>query len=114
MGCRIDHQSGRAARQVAGRAAQQKVVMYSDGGAVRSARVERDDSGVLDRIVRALHRSWRVWIGNQQTAAAGNGSAELAVIATRGVIGNNRDRGVEALRLGIPGGLLDPQAKARR
>src|SRR5712691_10976732 len=90
--------------------------MPSDRGAVRSAGVELDDPRVFDRIVGACYRSWRVWIGHQQTAAARNGAGagELAVIATRRVVGDGWDRCVEALRLGIPGGLLDPQAKANR
>src|SRR6266581_441034 len=90
--------------------------MQSDGGAVRSAGVELDNPGVFDRIVGAFYRIWRVWIGHQQTAAAGNeaGAGELAVIATQRVVGDGRDRCVEALRLGIPGGLLDPQARVKR
>src|ERR1700694_3196707 len=90
--------------------------MRSDGGAVRSAGVELDDPGVFDRIVGAFYRIWRVWIGHQQTAAAGNEAwaGELAVVATQRVFGDGRDRCVEALRLGIPGGLFDPQAKSRR
>src|SRR5438445_13533943 len=88
--------------------------MRSEGGAVRPAGVELDDPGVFDRIVGAFYRIGRIWIGHQQTAAAGSGACELAVIATRRVVGDDRDRCVEALRLRIPGGLLNPQAKPSR
>src|SRR5713226_2274079 len=90
--------------------------MWSDGCAIRSAGVELDDPGVFNRIVGACYRSWRVWIGHQQTTTArwGAGDNGLTVIATRRVVGDGRDRCVEALRLGILGGLLDPQAKANR
>ena len=43
---RIDDLSGRAARQVARRAAEQQIVMHSDGGAIRPAASDRDDAGV--------------------------------------------------------------------
>src|ERR1700676_2903508 len=88
--------------------------MQPDGGAVRSAGIERDHPGVFDRIVGAFYRIWVVWIGHQQTAAAGNGGCELAVIATRWIFGDDRNRCVEALRLGIPGGLFDREPESTR
>jgi hypothetical protein len=113
MGFGVDDQSGRATRQVAGRAAEQEVVMQSDGGAVRSARVERDYAHILDRIVCSLHyrtRSELVWIGDQKAAAAGNRTGELPIIATRRIVGDGRDRCVKALGLRVPGGRPVPRS----
>ena len=55
LGLRVDDQRGRVARVVGRRAAEQQIVMRSDRGAVRSARVERDDPGVRGRIEGAEH-----------------------------------------------------------
>src|SRR6266849_131398 len=90
--------------------------MQSDSGPVRPAVVELDDPGVFDRIVEAFRDVWVVWIGHQQTAAAGNGAGELTVIATRfrRVVGDGRDRCVETRCLGIPRGLLDREPGSTR
>src|SRR5579872_2380267 len=92
--------------------------MQSGGGSVRPAGVELNDPGIIDRIICALQCIWVVRIGYQKTAAAGNRDgrrrAELAIIAARWVVGNDRDRCVEALCLGVPGGLFDGEPETWR
>src|SRR5579871_1997561 len=112
VGGRVDHQSGGAAGQVSRRAAEQKIIVHANSSAIRPARIERNDSGVLDRVIGAFDAGRRMRIGYQQAAAAGNGAGQLAVVAAGRVVGNDGDRGVEALGFRIPGRLLDSEAKA--
>src|SRR5690242_348510 len=117
MGHGVDDQSGRATRQVPRRTTEQEVVVHSDGGAIRAAGIERDYAHIFDRIVCSLHYRAGielVRISDQKAAAAGNRAGELAIIAAWRIVGNDRDRCVEAFRLWIPGGLLKAQAEARR
>src|SRR5215475_4473095 len=101
----VDHQGDRVARIVRRRAAQQEIVMRSDGRAVRSAGMERDDAGIGGRIEGTLDGSGlreRLGVGDQQAAVAGDRPRKLSKVATRRVVGDDRDRRIEALGLRIP------------
>jgi hypothetical protein len=114
VGGGVDHKGRGAGRVIARCAAEQQVIMHADGGPIRSTRVERDHPDVRDRVEGTLNSARRVRIGHQQTAAARGAATrrELAEITAHRIVGNYWDGRVEALRLRVPGGLLDTQAKA--
>src|SRR5262249_32906413 len=59
LGLGIDDQRARITWIVSRRAAQQQIVIYPDGGAVRPASVELDHPGIRGLIEGALHCRWR-------------------------------------------------------
>src|SRR5258708_21618197 len=110
----IDDECLGPGREVARSAAQQQVVIWAYGGAVRSAGRERNDALACRQIKQAQPRDGIIRIGYQQAAAARRLGSILAVVAARWIVFDDRDRGIETLGLGIPGRLLDRQAESRR
>src|SRR5262245_56375044 len=106
MSRRIDHQRGGIGWVIARGATQQKVVVRPKRGTIRSTGVERNDAGLRNWIEETLHCLRISWIGHQQASVASHNFGRGRVgVASRWVIGDPRDRSVEALGLGIPGRL---------
>ena len=90
--------------------------MRSNRGTIRSASMKRNDTGVCGRIEapRCSPASRDCWIGHEHPTIAGNRAWSCPLVTSGRVIGDDRDRSVESLGLGIPGRLLDRQACALR
>src|SRR5215831_15789632 len=109
LGRSVDDQRGRVARVVRRSAAQQQIVMWSDGSAVRAARVQRHNAGVRRRIEGAYHRGRcreHRRIDYQQPAVAGYGAGVSIEIAACRIVGDDRNRHIETLGLRVPCRLL--------
>src|SRR2546423_6381027 len=111
LGLRVDDLRGRIGGNVLRRAAEHQVAMWSNGGAVRSAIAQSQYTRVRSRIECAVHRLGTVRIDDQQPALAKIRAAESAACR---VVGDLRERNVEASRTGFPRRLFDRQALTRR
>jgi len=116
LGLGVDDQRGCVVSVVARIATQQKIVVWPDRGTIWTTGVQWKDPGVGGRIEGVQSESRPRDLGridHRQSAVTGGWAGEGGGVATRRVVGDDRNRYVKARSFGIPRRLLHRQAGAR-